>query len=141
MRRVTTLGLAALTAIAFVGGVACDDDDDGDGDNRNEAAAALAGTFDNLKRDLTATENIEEAPDNIKDGLKDDCDALRDGIDSDGIDEYCDDLADAIDDEDQTEYTRLRSQFSSVEALFVEEVGDRLDEDDEDDSPFDEADD
>ena len=133
-RRFGLMTVAALATLALVGGIACDDDDNGDGDNeeQNEAAADLAGTFDNFKRDLAATENIEEAPDDVKDGLKDDCSTLQDEIDNEAIDEYCDDLTAAIDDEDQTEYARVKSEFAAVEAVFTQEVGDIVDEDDDD---------
>jgi hypothetical protein len=126
--------MAAVAAIALTGATAaaaCGDDDD----EGNEAAADLAGTYDNFKRDLQATANIEEAPDDIKDGLKDDCDTLKNEIDADDVDEFCDDLSAAIDDENQTDYEAVRARVGDIEDDFTQAVGDRADDDTDEDGP------
>jgi hypothetical protein len=130
--------LALVTAVtigsmaAFFG--ACGDDD---GDQ--ESAADLTATFENFKRDLLATNDIGNAPDDVKDGLKDDCGELQDGVDSDDLDEFCDDLGAAIDDEDQADFEVAKGRFATVETAFRNEIADRAQDavgDDDDDEPL-----
>lgn len=117
-----TLGLAALFAFA-----ACGDDNGDDGDAARESAADLQANLENFQRDITGIGNIEETPDNLKDGLKDSCSDLQDEIDSDKLDDFCGDLGDAIDDENQTDYETLKARVGpDVIDEFRDEIADRL---------------
>lgn len=123
----TILGMAAIAALAASAVVfgACNDDDGGNADL--ESASDLSATYENFKRDLEATADIEQAPDDIKNGLKDNCGDLQDGVDSDFLDDFCEDLGNAIDDENQSEYAATKTRFASdVEAQLEDEIADRL---------------
>jgi len=133
IRRWTAGSMVVALALAGGGLVACGDDGD---PASTEEIADLSATFENFRRDLDATGNIEEASDDVKDGLKDDCGALRDQVESDALDRFCDDLEAAIDDEDQTEYQAVRARFASdVETPFREYVSEAV-EDADDDAPL-----
>ena len=128
-----TAGLVVAIAVAGASFAACGDDDDGES---QEAVADLSATYEDFRRDLQATANVEEASDDTKDSLKDDCGTLDDEVDSDALSEFCDDLAAAIDDENQSDYAAVIARFpSDVQAPFQDHVAEIV-EDADDDQPL-----
>mgnify|MGYP000683952808 CR=1 FL=1 len=116
--------LVAFAAVVLFAGAACNDD--GDGDAERESAADLTAKYENFTRDLLATSDIKNAPNDTKDGLKDDCGDLQDQIDSDDLDDFCGDLGDAIDDEDKAAFDAVKARSGEVKAALDDEIRDRV---------------
>lgn len=125
-RRHTVALLAALSVAAIFALAACGDDSGG-GEAARKSAADLQANLENFQRDLAGIANIEEAPANLKDGLKDSCSKLQDEINSETLDDFCANLGDAIDAENQTDYQALKGRVATdVVDQFREEIANRL---------------
>jgi hypothetical protein len=124
----------ALLAALMLGAGACGGDDDA------QDAEGTASALEEFTNDFNGAEDITQAAGDVKDSLNDNCDDLRNDVDSDELDGFCEALRDAIDDDDQQAFTELKGAFPAIEqqirAKIAEDIQDAAADDNDEDNPL-----